>query len=87
MFVRLSALLVLFAACSAHADVWKWVDAKGDTHFVDTDRPIYTWLDENGKVYYADKPGHDSAVSVELIWHSEGTLDEVEQERLSCVCS
>lgn len=72
-------LATLFLSVPVHADVWKWVDAKGDTHFVDTDQTIYTWLDESGKVYYADTPGDDSAVSVELIWVSEGTLQDVEE--------
>lgn len=71
------AVATLFLSIPAHADVWKWVDGKGDTHFVDTDQTIYTWLDEGGKVYYADTPGDDSAVSVELIWVSEGTLEDV----------
>jgi hypothetical protein len=37
-------MLLLFGfALSANADVWKWVDASGKTHFVDTTKPIYTW--------------------------------------------
>jgi hypothetical protein len=72
-------LLLLFGICaSANADVWKWVDANGKTHFVDTMKPIYTWLDESGKAHYADTPGHEDAVSVELVWHSTGTLDNIE---------
>ena len=43
-------------------------------------RPIYTWRDEYGKVFFSDKPDHVNAVSVELIWHSTGSLDEVEPE-------
>jgi hypothetical protein len=74
----------LLIACSllfglsavAHADVWKWVDALGKTHYVDTVRPIYTWVDEQGKVHYADHPEHDTAVSVQLVWHSKGTIEE-----------
>jgi len=62
----------------AQADVWKWVDANGKTHFVDTKTPIFTWVDESGDVHYSDKPDHENAVSVELVWHSSGTLDEVE---------
>lgn len=74
------AILVLTMGLSvpAAADVWKWVDASGKTHFVDTMKPIYTWLDEFGKRHYSDTPGHEDAVSVQLVWHSGGTLDEVE---------
>lgn len=67
---------VLALAPVANADIWKWVDANGKTHFVDTERPIYTWIDDMGKTHYADHPDHEDAVSVELVWHSEGTLDE-----------
>jgi len=79
---RLSAALIgllLFGA--THADVWMWVDAKGNTHFVDTDKPIYTWVDETGKVHYSDKPDHENAVSVELVWHSTGELADVQKEQ------
>ena len=62
----------------ANADVWKWVDVYGKTHFVDTMTTIYTWLDESGKVYYSDKPEHADAISVELVWHSSGGLDNRE---------
>ncbi len=41
-------------------------------------KPIYTWVDEFGKIHYADTPGHEDAVSVELVWHSSGSLEEVE---------
>ncbi len=58
--------------------MWKWVDANGKTHFVDTMKPIYTWTDENGKRHYSDTPGHEDAVSVELVWHSSGTLEDLE---------
>ena len=61
---------------TASADVWKWVDAKGNTHFVDTMKPIYTWIDEFGKTHYGDTPDHEDAVSVQLVWHSTGALDE-----------
>lgn len=76
----LLAILVLTMGLSvpAAADVWKWVDASGKTHFVDTMKPIYTWLDEFGKRHYSDTPGHEDAVSVQLVWHSGGTLDDVE---------
>lgn len=78
--IRLAVTLVfIFGICaSANADIWKWVDAAGKTHFVDTKTPIYTWVDEFGKIHYSDTPGHEDAVSVELVWHSTGSLDEVE---------
>ena len=71
---KLTAIIVLaFGLClTANADVWKWVDVYGKTHFVDTMTTIYTWLDEFGKVNYSDKPDHADAVSVELVWHSIG---------------
>ena len=77
---RLTASIILLLGIfgSAHADVWKWVDAQGNTHFVDTMKPIYTWVDDFGKVHYSDTPGHEDAVSVELVWHSSGTLADVE---------
>ena len=71
---------MLFFVAAANADVWRWTDQHGIAHFVDSIRPIYTWVDDYGKVHFADKPGHEDAVSVELIWHSTGTLDEAEQE-------
>ena len=74
-----TALLVGFFQ-SASADVWRWVDANGNTHFVDTMRPIYTWRDDFGKVFFSDKPDHVNAVSVQLIWHSSGTLGQAKQE-------
>ena len=76
VFVALTLALCL----NANADIWKWVDANGVVHLVDSDRPIYTWIDEHGKVFFADKPGHEDAVSVELIWHSNISLDEVPQD-------
>ena len=71
---------VLLAALSpaSRADIWKWVDPLGNTHFVDTVRPIYTWVDEFGKLHYADHPEHENAVSVQLVWHSTGSLEEAE---------
>jgi hypothetical protein len=79
---RLIATTVLLfgLGLSAHADVWKWVDALGNTHFVDTITPIYTWVDNLGKVHYSDKPDHEDAVSVELVWHSQGTLEDLETD-------
>jgi hypothetical protein len=78
---RLLTILALTMGLSlpAAADVWKWVDAEGKTHFVDTMKPIYTWTDEFGKRHYSDTPGHEDAVSVQLVWHSSGTLDDLEQ--------
>jgi hypothetical protein len=73
-----TGLLLFGVALSANADVWKWVDAKGNTHFVDTMKPIYTWVDESGKVHYSDTPGHEDAVSVELVWVSSGSLADVQ---------
>ncbi len=74
-------IVILLAGFSvaAHADVWKWVDADGKTHFVDTNKPIYMWLDETGEVHYSDTPGHEDAVSVELVWVSSGSLAEMER--------
>ncbi len=59
---------------TANADVWKWVDALGNTHFVDTMTPIYTWI-EDGRVHYADHPDHEDAVSAELVWHSKNVRE------------
>lgn len=73
-----ASVLIFGVVATADADVWMWVDAKGNTHFVDTMKPIYTWMDEFGKVHYSDTPEHEDAVSVELVWHSAGTLDDVE---------
>ncbi|NCF14743.1 MAG: DUF4124 domain-containing protein [Gammaproteobacteria bacterium] len=74
------AVLVLVAAfCSAaQADVWKWVDASGKTHFVDTQTSIYTWVDDRGDVHYSDTPGHEDAIAVQLVWVSGGTLDDLQ---------
>lgn len=71
----------LFLVGTAQADIWKWVDAKGETHFVDTMKPIYTWLDENGEAHYSDSPDHEDAVSVEFVWHAEGSLDDKRADR------
>lgn len=77
-YLRAMALLALGFALQAEADVWKWVDAKGDTHYVDTMKTIYTWVDEFGEVYYSDTPEREDAVTAELIWHSSGTLDDLD---------
>ena len=79
---RLPTLLVLLLGLSspALADIWKWVDADGNTHFVDSDTPIFTWVDDYGKRHYSDTPDHADAISVQLVWHSEGTLQDLENE-------
>ena len=78
---RILAIIMLTCGMSlcANADIWKWVDENGKTHFVDSNTPIYTWVDEGGKRHYADVPGHEDAVSVDLVWHSEGNLAELQQ--------
>lgn len=73
-FIVTGALLIFGFCLSANADVWRWTDPNGATHFVDTNKPIFTWRDDVGKVYFSDKPEHIDAVSVELIWHSGGAL-------------
>lgn len=72
-------LLVMGFSLTANADVWKWVDDAGSTHFVDTMTAIYTWTDEDGERHYSDTPGHEDAVSVDLVWHSSGTLADLEE--------
>lgn len=72
-------LLVVAFSLTANADVWKWVDDAGKTHFVDTMTAIYTWTDEAGERHYSDTPGHEDAVSVDLVWHSSGTLADLEE--------
>ncbi len=62
----------------ANADIWKWQDENGKTHFVDSNTAIYTWIDEFGKRHYADVPGHEDAVSVELVWHATGNLADLQ---------
>lgn len=70
-------MLLLGIGAAANADVWRWVDQDGKTHFVDTDTPIYTWTDELGEHHYSDMPDHEDAVSVELVWHAKGSLDDL----------
>jgi hypothetical protein len=72
---RLFLVLSIFCCGSAAADIWAWVDANGEKHFVSTQTPIYTWV-EDDKVFYSDAPDHEDAVLVQLIWHSKGTLKE-----------
>ncbi|MDH3621961.1 MAG: DUF4124 domain-containing protein [Gammaproteobacteria bacterium] len=76
MRVLIALLLAFGCMAVAQADIWKWVDANGDTHLVDSKTPIYTWVDEVGDVHYSDTPGHEGAVLVQLIWVSSGTLEE-----------
>jgi hypothetical protein len=78
---KLTAIILLACVlCTlAYADVWKWVDANGDTHYVDTMTPIYTWLGDDNKVHYSDKPDHPDAVAVQLVWHSKGKLENFQQ--------
>ncbi len=72
----LTICVLIFGICqTANADVWKWVDAKGKTHFVSTMKPIYTWIDEFEKVHYSDKPEHEDAIAVQIVWHSTGSID------------
>ncbi len=65
-------LLGLLFSSAASADMWKWVDANGNSHYVDSNRPIYTWTDSTGRVHYGDTPGQADAVLVELIRMSSG---------------
>lgn len=76
-YLRILLLLSIFLCGSASADIWKWVDASGDTHFVDTNTSIYTWV-EDGRVFYSDTPDHEDAIAVQLVWVSKGTLDNLE---------
>lgn len=69
------AVLACGVCANAQADVWRWVDQLGDTHFVTSNRPIYTWF-EGGEVHFSDKPEHPDARGVELVWHSSGSLSD-----------
>ena len=60
-----TAILVL-VPLSASADVWRWTDGKGNVHFVESDRKIFTWM-EADKVFYSDSPDHEDAVAVVLV--------------------
>ena len=71
-------VLVVGFTTAAQADVWKWVDANGKTHFVDTMTSIYTWVDDRGDTHYADTPDHEDAVAVQLVWVSSGTLESTQ---------
>ena len=76
-YLRILLLFSILASGSAAADVWKWEDASGKTHYVDTNTAIFTWV-EDGKVFYSDTPDHEDAVAVQLVWVSKGTLDDLE---------
>jgi hypothetical protein len=73
------ALLILLAVTAVRADVWFWVDANGEKHYVDSQQAIYTWRDEKGKVHYSDKPDHEDAIRVQLFWHAKGTLENLQR--------
>lgn len=77
-FTWLVAFALAVPGGAAVADVWKWVDAFGETHYVESLRPIFTWVDD-GKVFYSDTPDHEDAIAVQLVWHSTGTLDDIEK--------
>lgn len=65
---------------AASADVWMWTDPLGKTHFVDTVKPIFTWVGDDGRVYFSDTPDSDEAVAVQFVWHSRGSLSELDDE-------
>ena len=75
-YLKLILLLSVFVCGGALADIWKWVDANGETHFVDTNTAIFTWV-EDGRTFYSDTPDHEDAVAVQLVWVSKGTLDDM----------
>jgi hypothetical protein len=78
MSISRSLLLFSILFCgSAAADIWKWVDAEGKTHFVDTSTAIFTWS-EDGKFFYSDTPDHEDAIAVQLVWVAKGTLEGME---------
>lgn len=76
-YLRFIMLLSVFVCSSALADIWKWVDANGQTHFVDSNTAIFTWV-EDGRTFYSDTPDHEDAIAVQLVWVSKGTLDNLE---------
>lgn len=76
-YLRVLLLVTLLCCGSAVADVWMWVDDTGETHFVETNRPLFTWVDKNGKTFYSDKPDHEDAVLVQMTWISDGTIDDM----------
>jgi len=74
------AIGMLILSATVYADVWKWTDANGNIHFVESRKPIYVWADEDGKLHYSDSPDHENAVSVEFVWHSSGTIENLKAE-------
>ena len=80
-YLKLILMFAMLFAGSAHADVWKWVDANGKTHYVDSNKSIYTWRDESGRVFYSDKKDHDDAVLVQLVWHSSGSVADLDSQQ------
>ena len=82
-YLRIILMLSFLCCATANADVWSWVDAKGNTYFVDTNTPIYTWLGEGGKRHYSDTPDHEEAIAVQLIWRAKGTLENFEDSAVS----
>lgn len=79
-YLKILTLVTLLVASTASADVWRWVDPDGKTHYVDSNKSIFVWRDETGRVIYSDKKDHDNAVLVQLIWHSAGSLADVQGE-------
>lgn len=77
--VLVAAVLLFGISLNASADIWKWTDAHGKIHFVNTLKAIYTWV-EDGRVFFSDTPDHEDAVSVELVWHSTGNDIETATE-------
>jgi len=78
--MSISRTLLLFSILicgSAAADIWKWVDAEGQTRFVDTSTAIFTWS-EDGEFFYSDTPDHEDAIAVQLVWVAKGTLEDME---------
>ena len=74
----LTLIIGLGFCLQADADIWKWTDAQGAVHFVNTIKPIYTWVGDDGRVHYSDTPDHEGAVLVNLVWHSVGEESETE---------
>ena len=62
---------------TASADVWKWVDPLGKTHFVESAQPMFTWIDDSGKVAFSDTPDHRDAGAVQFVWHSRGSVTDM----------
>lgn len=77
----LVALIALLAIAPAlRADIWKWIDTDGNVRYVDSATPIYAWRDKNGEIAFSDRPEHPDAVKAQLVWHSAGSLADLEAE-------